>query len=114
MTPFFGNVIGGLLAAHAEELGALEVRDTGKPQRVVDTDEIPPTLDQVRFFAWAARLLEGRAVGEYLPLHDGRLEVGAGDRGRQYRGFGSSGYGKDLGSYGLEDYTRLKHVAQAF
>jgi acyl-CoA reductase-like NAD-dependent aldehyde dehydrogenase len=29
-------------------------------------------------------------------------------------GFGSSGYGKDLGSYGLEDYTRLKHVAQAF
>jgi betaine-aldehyde dehydrogenase len=29
-------------------------------------------------------------------------------------GFGSSGYGKDLGSYGLEDYTRLKHVAQTF
>ena len=24
-----------------------------------------------------------------------------------------SGYGKDLGSYGLEDYTRIKHVAQA-
>ena len=41
------------------------MRDTGKPQQVVDTDEIPPTLDQVRFFAGAARLLEGRAVGEY-------------------------------------------------
>jgi betaine-aldehyde dehydrogenase len=54
-----------LLAAHADELGALEVRDTGKPQQVVDTDEIPPTLDQVRFFAGAARMLEGRAVGEY-------------------------------------------------
>jgi betaine-aldehyde dehydrogenase len=54
-----------LLAEHSDELGALEVRDTGKPRLVVDTDEIPPTLDQVRFFAGAARMLEGRAVGEY-------------------------------------------------
>ena len=29
-------------------------------------------------------------------------------------GFGVSGYGKDLAVYGLEDYTRLKHVAQAW
>jgi betaine-aldehyde dehydrogenase len=29
-------------------------------------------------------------------------------------GFGSSGYGKDLGSYGLDDYTRIKHVAHAW
>ena len=29
-------------------------------------------------------------------------------------GFGLSGYGKDLGLYGLEDYTRIKHVAHAF
>jgi betaine-aldehyde dehydrogenase len=28
-------------------------------------------------------------------------------------GFGTSGYGKDLGSYGFEDYTRIKHVAQS-
>jgi acyl-CoA reductase-like NAD-dependent aldehyde dehydrogenase len=28
-------------------------------------------------------------------------------------GFGSSGYGKDLGIYGLEDYTRVKHIAHA-
>jgi acyl-CoA reductase-like NAD-dependent aldehyde dehydrogenase len=28
-------------------------------------------------------------------------------------GFGVSGYGKDLSVYGLEDYTRLKHVAVA-
>lgn len=55
----------GLLAAHADELAELEVRDTGKPRRVVVEDEIPPSLDQVRFFAGAARLLEGRAVGEY-------------------------------------------------
>ena len=54
-----------LLAAHADELAALEVRDTGKPRRVVDDEEIPPTLDQLRFFAGAARMLEGRAVGEY-------------------------------------------------
>ena len=26
-------------------------------------------------------------------------------------GFGSSGYGKDLGTYGLEEYTRVKHIA---
>jgi betaine-aldehyde dehydrogenase len=53
------------LAEHADELAALEVRDTGKPLRVVATEEIPPTLDQLRFFAGAARLLEGRATGEY-------------------------------------------------
>ena len=29
-------------------------------------------------------------------------------------GFGLSGYGKDLGLYGLEDYTRIKHVAHAW
>jgi betaine-aldehyde dehydrogenase len=54
-----------VLAAHAEELATLEVRDTGKPLRVVVEEEIPPTLDQLRFFAGAARLLEGRAVSEY-------------------------------------------------
>ena len=51
-----------VLAAHADELAGLEVRDTGKPVRVVVEEEIPPTLDQLRFFAGAARLLEGRAV----------------------------------------------------
>ncbi len=54
-----------VLAAHTDELAALEVRDTGKPLRVVVEEEIPPTLDQLRFFAGAARLLEGRAVSEY-------------------------------------------------
>ena len=57
--------VADLLAAHADELADLEVRDTGKPRRVVLEEEIPPTLDQLRFFAGAARLLEGRAVGEY-------------------------------------------------
>ena len=54
-----------VLAAHADELAGLEVRDTGKPLRVVVEEEIPPTLDQLRFFAGAGRLLEGRAVSEY-------------------------------------------------
>ena len=54
-----------VLAAHTDELAALEVCDTGKPLRVVVEEEIPPTLDQLRFFAGAARLLEGRAVSEY-------------------------------------------------
>jgi betaine-aldehyde dehydrogenase len=54
-----------VLAEHADELADVEVRDTGKPRRVVVEEEIPPTLDQLRFFAGAARLLEGRAVSEY-------------------------------------------------
>ncbi len=29
-------------------------------------------------------------------------------------GFKKSGYGKDLSSYGFEDYTRIKHVMTAF
>jgi betaine-aldehyde dehydrogenase len=53
------------LAEHTDELADLEVLDTGKPVRLVATEEIPPTLDQLRFFAGAARVLEGRSVGEY-------------------------------------------------
>ncbi|MGH8868371.1 MAG: aminobutyraldehyde dehydrogenase [Actinomycetes bacterium] len=54
-----------VLARNAKELAELEVRDTGKPHALVLEEEIPPSLDQVRFFAGAARLLEGRALGEY-------------------------------------------------
>jgi betaine-aldehyde dehydrogenase len=54
-----------VLGRHAKELAELEVRDTGKPTALVLEEEIPPSLDQVRFFAGAARMLEGRAVAEY-------------------------------------------------
>jgi betaine-aldehyde dehydrogenase len=53
----------------AEELVAAECRNTGKPVQLTMDEEIPPALDQIRFFAGAARLLEGRAAGEYLADH---------------------------------------------
>ena len=52
--------------AHAEELVALESQNTGKPIAVTMSEEIPPMIDQIRFFAGAARLLEGRAAAEYM------------------------------------------------
>ena len=52
--------------AHAEELVAIESENTGKPVSLTMSEEIPPMIDQIRFFAGAARLLEGRAAGEYL------------------------------------------------
>ena len=51
--------------AHADELVALESENTGKPIAVTMSEEIPPMVDQVRFFAGAARVLEGRSAGEY-------------------------------------------------
>jgi betaine-aldehyde dehydrogenase len=54
---------------HAEELIAAEGRNTGKPNHVTAAEEIPPMLDQIRFFAGAARVLEGKSAGEYLENH---------------------------------------------
>ena len=53
----------------AEEIIAAECQNTGKPIGLTRTEEIPPALDQIRFFAGAARLLEGRSAGEYLAGH---------------------------------------------
>ncbi|MFD0226578.1 gamma-aminobutyraldehyde dehydrogenase [Streptomyces hirsutus] len=50
----------------AEELIATEVENTGKPIGLTRTEEIPPMVDQIRFFAGAARMLEGRSAGEYM------------------------------------------------
>jgi betaine-aldehyde dehydrogenase len=54
---------------HAEELLDLECENTGKPRALTATEELPQCSDQVRFFAGAARLLEGRSAGEYLAGH---------------------------------------------
>jgi betaine-aldehyde dehydrogenase len=54
-----------LFEAHAEELIDLESQNTGKPVAVTTSEEMPPMLDQIRFFAGAARILEGRSAGEY-------------------------------------------------
>jgi betaine-aldehyde dehydrogenase len=61
--------IADALEEHAEELVAAECRNTGKPVQLTMDEEIPPALDQIRFFAGAARLLEGRSAGEYLADH---------------------------------------------
>jgi betaine-aldehyde dehydrogenase len=53
----------------AGEFVAAETRNTGKPVALAVTDELPPSVDQLRFFAGAARILEGRSAGEYLRDH---------------------------------------------
>ena len=61
--------IADAMAARAEEFADLESQDTGKPRATLVTDEIEQSVDQLRFFAGAARSLEGRAAGEYLAGH---------------------------------------------
>ncbi|HVB71568.1 MAG TPA: gamma-aminobutyraldehyde dehydrogenase [Acidimicrobiales bacterium] len=58
--------IADLMESHAEELVAIESENTGKIIGVTLAEEIPPMLDQVRFFAGAARNLEGRGASEYM------------------------------------------------
>ena len=55
--------------ARADDLLDAEVQNTGKPRELTATEEIPPMVDQIRFFAGAARCLEGRAAGEYMAGH---------------------------------------------
>lgn len=55
-----------VLEDHGEELVELESRNTGKPIPVTLSEELPPMLDQIRFFAGAARILEGKSAGEYM------------------------------------------------
>jgi len=53
----------------AEALVEAEGRNTGKPNHVTKAEEIPPMVDQIRFFAGAARVLEGKSAGEYMAGH---------------------------------------------
>jgi betaine-aldehyde dehydrogenase len=61
--------IADALEARAEDLVRVESANTGKPVAVTLSEEIPPLVDQVRFFAGAARHLEGKSAGEYLADH---------------------------------------------
>ncbi len=54
------------IEANADQLADAEVQNTGKPKALVLSEEIPPMADQIRFFAGAARMLEGRSAGEYM------------------------------------------------
>jgi betaine-aldehyde dehydrogenase len=61
--------IADAIEANAEELIKLEVENTGKPTELTASEEIPPMVDQIRFFAGAARVLEGKSAGEYMEGH---------------------------------------------
>ena len=54
------------IEAAGDELSRIESENVGKPLAVMRSEEIPPTVDCFRFFAGAARTLEGRATGEYM------------------------------------------------
>src|SRR5665811_1945 len=53
----------------ADEFVHLETENTGKPYALTASEEMPPMVDQIRFFAGAARILEGRSAGEYMLGH---------------------------------------------
>jgi betaine-aldehyde dehydrogenase len=61
--------IADALEARAEEAADVESKNTGKPRATLVDYEIGPSVDQIRFFAGAARNLEGRATAEYLADH---------------------------------------------
>ncbi|APA96404.1 Aldehyde dehydrogenase (NAD(+)) [Nocardia seriolae] len=54
------------IEARAEEIVAAQCRNTGQLRTVIAAEEVAVGADQIRFFAGAARLLEGRAGGEYM------------------------------------------------
>ena len=61
--------IADAIEKRGDELVAAECQNTGKPLEMTKTEELLPALDQIRFFAGAARMLEGKAAGEYLAGH---------------------------------------------
>jgi betaine-aldehyde dehydrogenase len=61
--------IADTFAANLDLLIDVEVRNTGKPRHLMATEEIEPIIDQIRFFAGAARQLTGQATAEWLPDH---------------------------------------------
>ncbi len=58
--------IADVLEARADELLAAECENCGKPLELTRQEELPMMLDQIRFFAGAARMLEGKSAGEYM------------------------------------------------
>ena len=57
------------LEARADEFVRAECENTGKPMHLTAAEELPPAVDELRFFAGAARVLEGRSAGEYMKDH---------------------------------------------
>ena len=61
--------IADVLEQNIEEIVSLESENTGKPIGVTMAEEVGPMLDQIRYFATAARNLEGKSAGEYMKGH---------------------------------------------
>jgi betaine-aldehyde dehydrogenase len=60
------NDIADVMEEHMNELIETEIENTGKPRAITFSEEVPPMMDQIRFFAGAARMLEGKSAGEYM------------------------------------------------
>jgi len=60
------NDIADVMEEHMNELIEAEIENTGKPRAITFSEEVPPMMDQIRFFAGAARMLEGKSAGEYM------------------------------------------------
>jgi len=58
--------IADAIEARKDEFISMEVENCGKPVSITTSEEIPPMVDQIRFFAGAARMLEGKSAGEYM------------------------------------------------
>jgi betaine-aldehyde dehydrogenase len=59
--------IADLIESRLDDVVEVECRNTGKPRSAVRDFELPQILDNLRFFAGAARNLEGKSAGEYRP-----------------------------------------------
>jgi len=67
------NRLADLLEAHQEELVAAEVRQSGKPRKLVHYSDFLFSVDNIRYFAGIARHLEGRASSEYNGIHNSSI-----------------------------------------
>src|SRR5690606_21213406 len=61
--------IADALEKHGDELVEAECQNTGKPLEMTKAEELEPSVDQIRYFAGAARVLSGQAAAEYLTGH---------------------------------------------
>ncbi len=61
--------VAAILRERSGRIAADETAQTGKPIRLATEFDVPGTIDNVSFFAGAARALEGKAAAEYLPTH---------------------------------------------
>ncbi|PWC04602.1 gamma-aminobutyraldehyde dehydrogenase [Mycetocola zhujimingii] len=61
--------IADAMEANADELVEAQHRNTGQPRETIRVEEVLTGADHLRFFAGAARVLEGKSAGEYLEGH---------------------------------------------